>query len=95
MVKTVAQVPTRNGSKYLTQICKHWAHKLDVQVTGDVGMVRFPDALATMAAGPHILTVTLEAQGLGTVERLKGVLATHLDRFAFREAPLSFNWSAV
>ncbi|HSV00440.1 MAG TPA: DUF2218 domain-containing protein, partial [Roseiarcus sp.] len=28
-----------------------------------------------------------------TVERLEGVVASHLDRFAFREAPLKFDWS--
>ena len=28
-----------------------------------------------------------------TVERMKGVVASHLDRFAFREAPLRFDWS--
>ena len=28
------------------------------------------------------------------VERMKGVVASHLDRFAFREAPLKFDWSA-
>jgi hypothetical protein len=27
------------------------------------------------------------------VERMKGVVARHLDRFAFREAPLRFEWS--
>jgi hypothetical protein len=29
-----------------------------------------------------------------TLERLKGVVPSHLGRFAFREAPLPFNWSA-
>ena len=24
---------------------------------------------------------------------MKGVVASHLDRFAFREAPLQFDWS--
>jgi hypothetical protein len=27
------------------------------------------------------------------LERMKGVVANHLDRFAFREAPLTFHWS--
>jgi uncharacterized protein len=29
-----------------------------------------------------------------TLERMKGLVASHLDRFAFRQAPLPFNWSA-
>ena len=40
-----------------------------------------------------MLLVTIEAREEKTVERMKGVLASHLDRFAFREAPLSFDWS--
>jgi hypothetical protein len=28
------------------------------------------------------------------LERMKGVVASRLDRFAFGEAPLPFNWSA-
>ena len=38
-------------------------------------------------------TVLVEAADAGTVERMKGVVARHLDRFAFREAPLRFDWT--
>ncbi len=40
-----------------------------------------------------MLKVTIEGQEGGEVERLKGVVASHLDRFAFRETPLKFDWS--
>ena len=29
----------------------------------------------------------------GQLEGLKGAVARHIDRFAFREAPLAFDWS--
>jgi len=93
MPATTGRAPTASASKYLQQLCKHWAHKLEVEFTAEQGRVRFPDGLATMTAGPDALTVTVEAQDPATVERLKEVVATHLDRFAFREAPLVFNWS--
>ena len=51
MASETARVPTGNGSRYLQQLCKHWSHKLDVRLEGDTGVVRFPDAVATMAAG--------------------------------------------
>ena len=35
--------------------------------------------------------VTIEAEEGEAVERMKGVVASHLDRFAFREAPLRFD----
>lgn len=93
MSSATANVPTASASKYLQQLCKHWAHKLDVEFTAEAGQVRFPDGVATLKAGPAALTVTVEAPDAATVERLKQVVASHLDRFAFREAPLAFDWS--
>jgi hypothetical protein len=88
-----ASVPTANGSKYMQQLCKHWSHKLEVDLSEQKGVVRFPDAVVVMEARPDDLSVTIDAQGKETAERMKGVVASHLDRFAFREAPLKFEWS--
>jgi hypothetical protein len=93
MTSTTAHVPTANASRYLKQLCKHWSHKLDVELEENSGTVRFPEAVARMKAGEAELVVTVEAESAETLERMKGVVATHLDRFAFREAPLAFNWS--
>jgi uncharacterized protein len=92
MASATARVPTAHGAKYLQQLCKHWAHKLEVQLESSVGIVRFPDGIATMTAEPEALEVTIEADQVETVERLQDVVARHLDRFAFREAPLTFGW---
>lgn len=92
MTSATGTVPTANGAKYVQQLCKHWAHKLEVQTTDAGGIVIFPNATATMTATESLLTVTIAADDAETVERMKGVVATHLDRFAFREAPLAFDW---
>ena len=57
------------------------------------GTVRFPAATVALKAGADALQVTIEGDE-SEVERMKGVVATHLDRFAFREAPLRFDWSS-
>src|SRR5579884_1043832 len=88
-----AQVATANGAKYLQQLCKHWAHKLPVELSDRRGVVRFPAAVATLDARADTLLVTIEADDAETVDRMKGVIAAHLDRFAFREAPLPFDWT--
>ncbi|MNT60197.1 hypothetical protein D3C72_1977600 [compost metagenome] len=95
MARTIAIVATENGLKYLQQLCKHWAHKLDVELGDRSGTVRFPDAVATMSADDTALTVAIEAGSAETLERMRGVVASHLDRFAFREAPLPFDWKAA
>ena len=93
MTSTTAHVPTANASKYLKQLCKHWSHKLDVDLGDETGIVRFAEAVATMNATETGLVVIVEAKSAETLERMKGVVTSHLDRFAFREAPLTFNWS--
>ena len=90
----MANVPTVNAAKYMQQLCKHWSHKLEVDLSEQGGVVKFPAAVATFEPGPEALKVTIEGEEGEAVERMKGVIASHLDRFAFREAPLKFDWSA-
>ena len=97
-----ASVPTQSGSRYLQQLCKHWAHNLEVEFTAEHGTIVFPrdarganwpaDGLVTMDAEAEALECRVDASSAEQLEGLKGVLARHLDRFAFREAPLSFDW---
>lgn len=101
-VSSTANVPTAHASKYLQQLCKHWQHNLAVEFSPEHGTVTFPkdargadwpgDAVATFDAGADALTVRIDASAEGQLEALKGAVARHLDRFAFREAPLSFDW---
>jgi uncharacterized protein len=88
-----ASVPTANGAKYLQQLCKHWSHKFEVDFSDQKGVIKFPAAVVTLVGGADALRVSIEGNE-SEVERMKGVVATHLDRFAFREAPLRFDWSA-
>lgn len=92
MASTTANVPTQSASRYLQQLCKHWSHKFAVDFTTEQGRIELPGATATLKALPDALAVTLEGDEAATVETMKGVLADHLDRFAFREAPLPFDW---
>ncbi len=104
---TTARVPTGHASRYLQQLCKHWQHNLTVAFTADHGTVVFPkdargadhpgDALVTFdavagEAGEGALDVRIDATSPEQLDGLKGAVARHLDRFAFREAPLTFDW---
>lgn len=101
-VNSTAHVPTSHGSRYLQQLCKHLSHNLSVDFTPEKGKVVFPknvrgadwpgDATLLLAARGDMLECRLEASIAGQLEALKGTVASHLDRFAFREAPLKFDW---
>lgn len=100
--QATAQVPTAQASKYLQQTCKHWEHNLAVSFTSDHGTVVFPkdargadhpgDATVTFDATPERLIVRIDATSPDQLDALKGAVARHVDRFAFREAPLAYDW---
>ena len=97
-----ADVETASAGRYLQQLCKHWAHNLSVEFTPEHGHILFPrdarganypgDGVVTFDAGTASLNVRIEASSIEQLEGLKGAVARHLDRFAFREAPLAFEW---
>ena len=47
----------------------------------------------TLTAHDTALECHLDTSAEGQLEGLKGAVERHLDRFAFREAPLQFAWS--
>ena len=87
----IATIATANGSKYLQQLCKHWSHKLEVEFDAEHGRVAFPTSAVTFAATPETLTLTLSGPDAATLDRMEGVVAEHLKRFAFREE-LAVDW---
>ncbi|MEP7348942.1 MAG: DUF2218 domain-containing protein [Sphingorhabdus sp.] len=92
----IANVPTTSGSRHLQQLCKHWGHKMPVEFTPEQGTITFPSGVVTtMTAFPEHLEVRLDLPDANMAEQMQGVVQRHLDRFAFREAPLSFDWRDV
>jgi hypothetical protein len=89
-----AQVATAAASRYLVQLCKHWAHKLDVEYTSETARIQFPSGLCRMKADAADLLVIVEAADADTVSRLQGVVEEHLRRFAFREQLGTFAWTS-
>lgn len=97
-----ASVPTAHASRYLQQLCKHWQHNLEVAFDASRGTIVFPrdargaawagDATVTLVAMPDALECRIDASEPAQRDGLKDALARHLDRFAFREAPLAFDW---
>ena len=87
-----ATVPTTNASRYLQQLSKHWSHKFEVTFDAQSGVIALPMGALRMDAQAEALVVTLDPAPDADVERFKQVVADHLDRFAFKEAPLAFDW---
>jgi uncharacterized protein len=97
-----AMVPTVHASRYLQQLCKHWSHNLAVEFDAAQGRVVFPksgrggdwpgDGVFTLSASPDTLTCRIVASAPGQLVGLIGAVESHLNRFAFREGELVFDW---
>ena len=86
MHETTAILTTENASRYLQQLCKHFAHKVEVEFTPDAGTVSLPFGTCHLSADAERLELkgTSNASNLPRLERFLG---DHLARFAFRENP--------
>lgn len=101
-ISSEAIVSTPNAKRYAAQLGKHWAHNLTVEEDGDIRRITFPrdargadwpgEAVATLDPSSEALTCRIEASAPGQLEALKGAVERHIDRFAFRENPLTYDW---
>ena len=97
-----ARVATPHARKYAAQLGKHWAHDLSVAEDGDARRITFPrdargaswtgDAFVTLAPEGDVLLCRIEASEPGQRDGLKGAVERHVDRFAFREDKLAYDW---
>lgn len=84
---------TENADRYIQQLVKHWGHRFATSYADGVGKVPFyDDAHATFTALADGIGIVLTTPDAAADARLRGVIETHLDRFAFREAPLAYHW---
>jgi uncharacterized protein len=66
---------------------------MEVSFTAEAGTIAFPNgARLEMRADPETLDLVLTVPEGEDTGRMREVVASHLDRFAFREAPLTFDW---
>lgn len=81
--------------RYIQQLVSHWGHKLETGFDAGTGTGTFvfSDATdCTMLASRSGIEVTLRTADITDNLRMRDVIARHLDRFAFREAPLAYAW---
>ena len=81
--------------KYIQQLVKHWGHKMATSYDDGDGMGVFPfseHTNAVMTAHSDGIGITLTTADQEENERMRGVIERHIDRFAFREVPLTYEW---
>jgi uncharacterized protein len=82
--------------RYIKQLVSHWGHKYATSYDEGDGMGAFPFSeleSAVMTARPGGIAITLVTPDQERSAHMRGVIERHIDRFAFREAPLAYEWT--
>ena len=87
-----AQVKSEEASRYLVQLCKHFAHKTPADFDERQGRVDFQPGLCVMKALGNELSLRCEAQTEPTLYHVKSIVEIHLVRFAWREK-IALTWT--
>ena len=90
-LKSEAAIATEQASRYLQQLCKHFAHKRPVTFDEHAGEISFSVGDCRLKAQDNTLRLSLTAPNGENMEQLKDVVVRHLVRFAFREE-LQVDW---
>ncbi len=94
-MQATATIQTAHARRYLGQFCKHFAHKLPVELDPAFasGKVPFGPGLCRLYADDEALELNVQAETADDIAKLEDVVSRHLVRFAFRE-DLTFDWQA-
>ncbi|HML42370.1 MULTISPECIES: DUF2218 domain-containing protein [Hyphomicrobium] len=92
MLAAEARVSSEKASRYLVQLCKHFAHKTTAEYDADQGRVDFQPGACLFRATEAQLLLMCEAETAEDLERIKLVVADHLVRFA-RGEDLRVEWA--
>jgi hypothetical protein len=92
MLVAKSELATENGSKYLVQLFKHFAHKIEVSYSDTHGECAFDFGTASLDAHSDRLRIAVTAPDEEKLKRAKSVVESHLLRFAFREEVDKLDW---
>ncbi|MGB4073887.1 DUF2218 domain-containing protein [Pseudomonas sp.] len=86
-----AHVATETPARYISRLCKHFAHKVPVSFDEQQGRIEFTSGLGLLRAEDAGLTLRVESNSQEDLEKLQNVMASHFERFAWQET-LQLDW---
>ncbi|WP_349036305.1 DUF2218 domain-containing protein [Pseudotabrizicola sp. 4114] len=90
---STARYATENGSKYLQQLCNHFAHKVAVSFDESQGTAALMTGPATFVADTDGLTIRVTADDMKGLIQARFAIDVHLVTFAHREGFSGLSWN--
>jgi hypothetical protein len=92
LVRQWVRVETPKASRYLQQLCKHFAHKVEAEFDAARGRAALPGGETRLIADDAALSIAVEGASPADMVRVRYVVEDHLLRFAFRENMQPLPW---
>lgn len=92
MIVTTARYPTVHGSKYLQQLSKHFAHKVEVVYDEVQSNCTLPSGTLEMKADAEAVSFRIESEDAKAMISARFVVDSHLVTFAHRENFTGLTW---
>jgi hypothetical protein len=93
MFRSQARVAAPKPAQAMTQLAKHFAHKITVEIADAEARATFPDGECTMVAG-ETLDLACAAKTEAALHRIEEIVGGHLERFLWR-TPTPVTWEAA
>ena len=91
MIST-AHYPTPNAAKYVQQLAKHFAHKIEVRSDAESADFAVEAGTIRLQAGDGAFVARVEAEDAKGIINLRYVIDKHLVIFAFRDGFTGLDW---
>lgn len=89
---TTARFETPNAAKYMQQLAKHFAHKIEVRMDDRSADFALQAGTVRLDAEDDALLARIEGEDAKSLIDSRYVIDKHLVIFAFREGFAGFNW---
>ena len=89
---SLARIETDRPSRYLTELCEHFASKTHCEWTDDSGAIQFESGACRLVAEEGALVLTAEGPDEASLARVEEVTGSQLERFGAGDA-LKVAWS--
>lgn len=88
-----ATADTAHASRYLQQLCKHWAHRFEVAFDPAHGRIDMGEGVVIVLDASSDKLVSQLTVPAERADKMREVLENHIRRFAHREPELAFAWT--
>ncbi len=93
MASLTGTFETSNASKYLQQLCKHFAHKVEVHYDNERGFAALGFGPTDFEADSARIRIKVKLNDGSDALSAKQMIDAHLERFAFRDDFEGMVWS--